>query len=142
MQQSDPLQTAGFHNPPHHLDWLVQDSQAAPKAPARQAYVTSETTMSDQPAPPQELYEGFEIHVLPSPIRANGVDSTRYTYTGYVCHPGANPALPGHVVPFHADGDDSFHSPEAAMEAVHVARSIVDGTHPDLSVLSLVTHGY
>lgn len=27
-------------------------------------------------------------------------------------------------------------------EAVHVARSIVDGTHPDLSVLSIVTHGY
>ena len=44
---------------------------------------------------------------------------------------------------FHADGDDSFHSPEEAMqEAVHVGRSIIDGTHPDLSVLSLVTHGY
>ncbi|WP_199029690.1 hypothetical protein [Ralstonia sp. ASV6] len=96
--------------------------------------------MSDQLSPPQELYEGFEIHVSPSPIRA---DNTRYTYTGYVCHPGANPAQPGHVVPFQADGDDSFRSPEAAMEeAVHVARSIVDGTHPDLSVLSLVTHGY
>lgn len=96
--------------------------------------------MSDQPSPPQELYEGFEIHVAPSPTRA---DNTRYTYTGYVCHPGADPSLPSHVVPFHADGDDSFHSPEEAMqEAVHVGRSIIDGTHPDLSVLSLVTHGY
>ena len=96
--------------------------------------------MSEQLTPPQELYEGFEIHVVPSPTRTN---STRYTYTGYVCHPGADPSLPGHVVPFHADGDDSFRSPEDAMEeAVHVARSIVDGTHPDLSVLSIVTHGY
>lgn len=97
--------------------------------------------MSDQlTTAPQELYEGFEIHVVPSPTRAN---SLRYTYTGYVCHPGADPQLPGHVVPFHADGDYTFRSPEEAMEeAVHVARSIVDGTHPDLSVLSIVTHGY
>jgi len=47
-------------------------------------------------------YEGFEIHVVPG--LAPGSD-TRYTYTGYVCHPGANPALPGHAVPFHADGE-------------------------------------
>ena len=99
-----------------------------------------EAAMSDQLAAPQELYEGFEIHVVPSPTRTN---VARYTYTGYVCHPGADPHLPGHVVPFHADGDDSFRSPEEAMEeGVHVARSIVDGTHPDLSVLSIVTHGY
>jgi hypothetical protein len=30
---------------------------------------------------------------------------------------------------------------EARYEAVHKGRSIVDGTHPDLSVLSLVTGG-
>lgn len=96
--------------------------------------------MSDLLTPLVELYEGFEIHVALSPARAN---PTRYTYTGYVCHPGADPSLPGHVVPFHADGDDSFRSAEEAVdEAVHVGRSIVDGTHPDLSVLSIVTHGY
>ncbi|MDY7510428.1 hypothetical protein [Ralstonia wenshanensis] len=97
--------------------------------------------MSDQlTTAPQELYEGFEVHVSPSPIRA---DSGCYTYTGYVCHPGANPQQPGRAVPFHADGNDSFGSPEAAVEdAVHVARSIIDGTHPDLSVLSIVTNGY
>ncbi len=96
--------------------------------------------MSDQLTAPQALYEGFEIHVTPSPTSAN---PARYTYTGYVCHPGADPHQPGHTVPFHADGDDSFRSAEEAMEeAMHVARSIVDGTHPDLSVLSIVTHGY
>ena len=85
-------------------------------------------------------YEGFEIHVVPG--LAPGSD-TRYTYTGYVCHPGANPQQPGHAVPFHADGNESFGSPEAAVDdAVHVARSIIDGTHPDLSVLSIVTNGY
>ncbi len=96
--------------------------------------------MSEQPMPPQEVYEGFEIHVLPSP---SPLDRTRYTYTGYVCHPGADPALPGHTVPFHADGDERFRNPEQAIEeALCVGRSIIDGTHPDLSVLSLVTHGY
>jgi hypothetical protein len=84
-------------------------------------------------------YEGFEIHVSP---RLKGPDSTRYTYVGHVCHPGATPAMPGHTVPFHPDGEDSFaSSDEAVDEAVHVGRSIVDGTHPDLSVLSLVTGG-
>jgi hypothetical protein len=96
--------------------------------------------MSDLLTSPVELYEGFEIHVALSPART---DPARYTYTGYVCHPGADPSLPGHVVPFHADGDDSFRTVEDAVdEAVHIARSIVDGTHPDLSVLSIVTHGY
>jgi hypothetical protein len=61
---------------------------------------------------------------------------------GYVCHPGADPAIPGHVVPFHAGGEEWFASLEdACYEAVHAGRSIVDGTHPDLSVLSLVTGG-
>ncbi|WP_176049310.1 hypothetical protein [Burkholderia sp. BCC1644] len=85
-------------------------------------------------------YEGFEIHVVPAAVPGS---DTRYTYTGYVCHPGANPALPGHAVPFHADGEESFTSlDEAVHEAVHIGKSIIDGTHPDLSVLSLVTHGF
>lgn len=97
--------------------------------------------MSEQSTPTRYVdYEGFEIHVLPVPLSG---DATRFTYTGYVCHPGANPALPGHAVPFYADSEDSFTSLDEAMhEAVHVGRSIVDGTHPDLSVLSLVTQGY
>lgn len=83
-------------------------------------------------------YEGFEIHVAPVPA-----DDNRYTYTAWVCHPGADAALPGHAVPFHPGGDDTFRTErEAVEEAVHVGRSIVDGSHPDLSVLSLVTHGF
>ncbi|MBN3854268.1 hypothetical protein G3N59_12825 [Paraburkholderia sp. Ac-20340] len=90
---------------------------------------------------PQTLaYEGFEIHICAAPIEENAV---RYTYTGYVCHPGANPAQPGHTVPYHADGEETFRTQqEAVEEAAHIGRSIIDGTHPDLSVLSLVTHGY
>jgi hypothetical protein len=84
-------------------------------------------------------YEGFEIHLSPRPKQPG---ESRFTYMGYVCHPGADPAIPGHVVPFHADGEEWFASmEEARYEAVHKGRSIVDGTHPDLSVLSLVTGG-
>jgi hypothetical protein len=90
-------------------------------------------------------YEGFEIHVSTrptEPARPDQPKPARYTYIGYVCHPGANPALPGHTVMFHADGEDVFKTEQDAHdEAVHVGRSIVDGTHPDLSVLSLVTSG-
>ena len=91
-------------------------------------------------------YESFEIHVTPFPKDPQGnmapAKSERYTWIGFVCHPGANPRLPGHAVPFHPDGDESYASVEDALyEAVHVGRSIVDGTHPDLSVLSLVTGG-
>jgi hypothetical protein len=90
-------------------------------------------------------YEGFEIHTAPLP--KGGSDdpaaAERYTYVGYVCHPGANPRLPGHTVPYHADGEETFASEQdASHEAVQVGRSIVDGTHPDLSVLSLVTRGF
>jgi hypothetical protein len=96
--------------------------------------------MSDNPATWQMVeYEGFEIHVSPRPKQP---DDGRFTYIGYVCHPGADPAIPGHAVPFHADGEESFASIEdACYEAVHAGRSIVDGTHPDQSVLSLVTGG-
>ncbi|APR36449.1 hypothetical protein [Paraburkholderia sp. SOS3] len=99
-------------------------------------------------------YEGFEIHVSTrlkrSTDRSNGAgfasadarEPARYTYIGYVCHPGATVALPGHTVPFHADGDDAFATAQDAYaEALNVGRSIIDGTHPDLSVLSLVTSG-
>jgi hypothetical protein len=96
-------------------------------------------------------YEGFEIHIstrLIEPIdpassaSSHARKAARFTYLGYVCHPGANAALPGHTVPFHADGDDAFDSEQDAYdEALRVGRSIVDGTHPDLSVLSLVTSG-
>lgn len=85
-------------------------------------------------------YEGFEIHVSATLVEEG---STLYTYTAYVCHPGADTTLPGHSVPYHPDGEETFRSEqEAAEEATHVGRSIVDGTHPDLSVLALVTHGY
>ncbi|KGS09137.1 hypothetical protein [Burkholderia pseudomallei] len=97
--------------------------------------------MFEPPLPSRQIdYEGFEIHVSPTPTHT---DANRYAYAGYVCHPGADPRLPGHTVPFHADGEESFRSVgEALDEAVSIGRSIVDGTHPDLSVLSLVTHGY
>jgi hypothetical protein len=105
--------------------------------------------MAEQTKPWQKVdYEGFEIHVAPLPTNppgeANAPNATnsRYTYVGYVCHPGADPAIPGHTVPFHADGEESFKSHDDALyEGVHVGRSIVDGTHPDLTVLPLVTGG-
>ncbi len=105
--------------------------------------------MADETAPWQVVeYEGFEIHVMPSlknpPSEANApaAADNRYTYVGYVCHPGADPTIPGHTVPFHADGEESFaNRDEALYEGVHVGRSIVDGTHPDLTVLPLVTGG-
>lgn len=90
-------------------------------------------------------YEGFEIHVAPHAQDHEGQappQACAYTYVGYVCHPDADPKLPGHAVPFHADGDVSFPTAEAAVdEGMHVGRTIVDGTHADLSVLSLVTSG-
>jgi hypothetical protein len=103
--------------------------------------------MADKTAPWQRVeYEGFEIHVMvfpknpPDETKPSTVSDNRYTYAGYVCHPGADPATPGHAVPFHADGEESFAGQdEARYEAVHVGRSIVEGTHPDLSVLPLVT---
>jgi hypothetical protein len=93
-------------------------------------------------------YEGFEIHVAPlardeenHPPASKPVDEN-YTYVGYVCHPGADPKLPGHAIPFHADGDVGFPcAADALDEGMHVGRTIVDGTHPDLTVLPLVTSG-
>ncbi|MFM0209813.1 hypothetical protein PQQ96_20630 [Paraburkholderia sediminicola] len=105
--------------------------------------------MADETAPWQVVeYEGFEIHVAPflknppDAAKPSAVPDNRCTYVGYVCHPGADPTLPGHAVPFHADGEESFAGVEEALyEGVHVGRSIVDGTHPDLTVLPLVTGG-
>ncbi|WP_207004299.1 hypothetical protein [Trinickia mobilis] len=103
--------------------------------------------MSDEQAQWQmEEYEGFEIHVAPfvkgQPENQAPQPGDRYTYIGFVCHPGADPKLPGHSVPFHADGEESFKSAaDALYEGVHVGRSIVDGTHSDLTVLPLVTGG-
>jgi hypothetical protein len=43
-------------------------------------------------------------------------------------------------VQFHADGNDVFeNADEALREGRGVGRSIIDGTHADLSVLPLVT---
>ena len=97
--------------------------------------------MSAQPLAMHQVdYEGFEIHVSAT-LADEGAN--RYSYTAYVCHPGANPAKPGQTVAYHADGDETWRSEQdATEEAVHVGRSIIDGTHPDLSVLSLVTHGF
>jgi hypothetical protein len=103
--------------------------------------------MSDEQAQWQMAeYEGFEIHVAPF-VKGQQENQPpqpddRYTFVGFVCHPGANAKLPGHSVPFHADGEESFKSSADALdEGIHVGRSIVDGTHPDLSVLGLVTGG-
>ena len=87
-------------------------------------------------------YEGFEIHVAPFLKDASDGDraGNSFTYLGYVCHPGVDAKLPGHSVAFHPGGEESFTSVDDALyEAVHVGRSIVDGTHPDLSVLSLAS---
>ncbi|WP_345813411.1 hypothetical protein AAGS40_04255 [Paraburkholderia sp. PREW-6R] len=104
--------------------------------------------MADETVPWQMVeYEGFEIHVAAFANRPPGAlapesASPRYTYVGYVCHPGADPQIPGHAVPFHADGEESFASGEEALhEGIHTGRSIVDGTDPDLTVLPLVTGG-
>ncbi len=91
-------------------------------------------------------YEGFEIHVAPlareHEERRPAAAAQSYGYIGYVCHPGADPKLPGHAVPFHADGDVGFASAADALdEGMHTGRTIVDGTHPDLTVLPLVTSG-
>jgi hypothetical protein len=90
-------------------------------------------------------YEGFEIHVAPLARNHEGQaapEGEGFTYVGFVCHPGADPKLPGHAVPFHADGDVGFDSADEALdEGMHIGRTIVDGTHPDLTVLPLVTGG-
>jgi hypothetical protein len=89
-------------------------------------------------------YEGFEIHVLPqiktAPEHAPPRTSERFVYIGHVCRHGANAHAPGEAVHFHADGDDEFKTAaDAVDDARHVGRSIIDGTHPDLSVLPLVS---
>src|SRR5258708_35075734 len=67
--------------------------------------------MADETAPWQMVeYEGFEIHVAPFPknppdeTKPSAVPDNRCTYVGYVCHPGADPSIPGHAVPFHPGG--------------------------------------
>jgi hypothetical protein len=90
-------------------------------------------------------YEGFEIHVLPQlkaiPEHAPPRNAERYVYIGHVCRHGANADTPGEAVHFHADGDDEYKSAHDAVEdARHIGKSIIDGTHPDLSVLSIVSH--
>ena len=90
-------------------------------------------------------YEGFEIHVQPqlkpTPEHAPPSMMERYVYVGYVCRPGANANTPGEAVHFHADGDDAYkRAQDSVDDARHIGKSIVDGTHPDLSVLPLVSH--
>jgi hypothetical protein len=92
-------------------------------------------------------YEGFDIHVLaqlklkPIPAQAAPQASDRYVYMGFICRHGAHADAPGETLPFHASGDDEFKSADdAVQEARHIGRSIIDGTHPDISVLPLVSH--
>jgi hypothetical protein len=134
---NDAAATAPQQRPARRLS--LRPSQ--PHAPTRTPRATgTEATMSEESHGWQMLeYEGFEIHLSPRPKQSG---ESRFTHIGYVCHLGADPAIPGHVMPFHADGEEWFASmEEARYEAVHTGRSIVDGTHPDLSVLSLVTGG-
>jgi hypothetical protein len=90
-------------------------------------------------------HEGFEIHVLPqlkaTPEHAQAAATDRFVYVGHVCRHGAHAELPGEAVHFHADGDDAFaRAQDAIEEARHIGRAIIDGTHPDLSVLPLLPH--
>ena len=104
--------------------------------------------MSDEAAPWLVFeYEGFDIHVLPQlklkpmPAHAAPQGSDRYVYIGFICRHGAHAGVPGETLPFHADGDEEFKSADdAVQEARHIGRSIIDGTHPDISVLPLVSH--
>jgi hypothetical protein len=92
-------------------------------------------------------YEGFDIHVSaqlklkPIPAQAAPQVSDRYVYIGFICRHGAHADAPGEALQFHASGDDEFKSADdAVQEARHIGRSIIDGTHPDISVLPLVSH--
>jgi hypothetical protein len=86
-------------------------------------------------------HEGFEIHVLPQMKPVPEHAPPRFVYIGHVCRHGASADTPGEAVHFHADGDDAFKRAEDAVEeARHIGRAIIDGTHPDLSVLPLVSH--
>jgi hypothetical protein len=102
--------------------------------------------MPDEPAQWNvSEYEGFEIHVQPqlktAPEHAPPRATERYGYIGHVCRHGADANTPGEAVHFHADGNDEFKSAEDAIDdARHVGKAIIDGTHPDLSVLPLVSH--
>ena len=102
--------------------------------------------MSDEAAPWHVFeYEGFDIHVLPqlkpTPTHAIQQGSDCYGYIGFVCRHGVHAAAPGQALQFHADGDDEFKSADdAVQDARHIGRSIIDGTHPDISVLPLVSH--
>jgi hypothetical protein len=98
--------------------------------------------MPDDPAQWRVFeYEGFEIHVLPQLKAAPDHAPPRYVYIGHVCRHGAHADEPGEAVHFHADGDDAFRREEEAVEeARHIGRAIIEGTHPDLSVLPIVSH--
>jgi hypothetical protein len=104
--------------------------------------------MPDEAAPWRVFeYEGFDIHVLPQlklkrePEHAAPQASERYVYIGFIRRHGTHAGAPGEAVQFHADGDDAFKSADdAVQEARHIGRSIIDGTHPDISVLPLVSH--
>jgi hypothetical protein len=105
-----------------------------------------EVAMPDEAAPWRVFeYEGFDIHVQaqlkPMPAHAAPQVSDRYVYIGFICRHGAHADAPGETLHFHASGDDEFKSADdAVQEARHIGRSIIDGTHPDISVLPLVSH--
>jgi len=104
--------------------------------------------MPDQATPWRVFeYEGFDIHVLsqlklesmPAHVAPQG--SGRYVYIGFICRHGAHAEAPGEAVQFPSDGNDEFKSADdAVQEARHIGRSIIDGTHPDISILPLVSH--
>lgn len=138
------------------VEWRLNAARTARERkridwPARHAgHLPRSAIMSDPQAQWHVIeYEGFEIHVQvfpkdhrDDPSQPPGPDA-RYAFVGYVCHHGADPHAPGNAVQFHAGGDDAFRSVADALdEARQIGSSIVDGTHPDLSVLSIVTHSH
>ena len=87
-------------------------------------------------------YEGFEIHAAPLPVtlrteaHTTPASASRYTYVGYVCHSGADPAI--HFVPWRGDFTrDRIHTPAGDPE--NAVAGALQGEDPavedDLAVL-------
>lgn len=79
-------------------------------------------------------YKSFEIYVLAihehHPMQKKG----KYSYNGHVCRPGADPRFLSQASTFFHRFPD-FETKEAAWDAgQYEGKTIVDGTHPFISV--------